>query len=326
IYKQLCNPLTQHSNLAEVMTKEKEIVKSEIDERNANHGWVTYYALLDIILEKSNPLLSTILGTDETLQNISEHDLEKIGSDVFVSENLTITVMNHGKKDLALLVREALLELFQSYPRSKKIHKLDWPALDKIKKIKPTESVVYKKTALKNGICSVVFCWIIDFNEFSSEEFGLKRFLHFLNEKVHKYSRNNGLAYSAGAYSIYGETKQFVIIRFDVSKKRAEDLVIILKQLKKDLPYIMNFSSDELRSIIEIEQKRERVVPLSSETRLSWMIYGLQRHQKLVNADRVKEQYKQITENHISQWGSYFTKNQGFTMVVGDIEEPVSSS
>lgn len=319
IYAQLKNPLSAHENLIKVIENEKKVVKTEIDERKANHNWIVQDTFLRSILKPNNPLLSPIAGSEESLMKIGVTDLQELFAKIFDSRILTIAIMNEGDKRYEEAIKESIFTIFKSYPRAttKQIVP-NWSLLDEVQAKKPSEDIHFNKTSLRNGMSSVVFAWITDFEEFSTSEFGLKRYLGYISEKIHNYSRQNGIAYSAGAYSIYGHAKQYCVVRFDVSQRTKEQLANLVQHLKKDLPEMLQLQNDEIEEIIDIEQKRETVIPLTNENRFNWMLLGLQRYQKGIDAETVKKRHKDINKEHISQWCNFFLQNNPFISVIGD--------
>ena len=67
------------------------------------------------------------------------------------------------------------------------------------------------------------------------------------------------------------------------------------------------------------EQKRQVAVPLPTESRLKWLLLGLTRWGKMIDAEKIKEAYSQITPQHLKKWQEKLLSETPSVVIVGDL-------
>lgn len=322
LYQALKNPLAQYTDAKTLLSREKEVVKGEIVEDAADHHWHVNRQLAKLVFAEHNPLTNYPAGTIADVKAATIADVEKLIAEAFVGTGMIISVFGKGENSEYQAIVSQLGDLFDHYPKGDKTHALfPWELLETQSASHILGETYVKETELKNNLVSIVFLWPVQSPVFSLEQFSLSTLSQEISERIFLVSRKLGWGYSAGAFmrgSLATQTKVFAI-RVDIPKTTPSELETLTTKIKEELKAVFHFTKPEVDQLITTEQLRQKALPLKISTRLEWMILGLQRFGKLINADQIIKSYAQITPTHYQFWIDHFATTTPTVLIVGDL-------
>ncbi len=300
---------------------EVKIVLQEIAEKNTDPSYHAYRFMYECIYANDNPLRADTLGNETDLKSISSDDLSQIANHVFVPQGLTIRTFTQGNLNLAA---EMLLEIEKEiidFPREKtKPLRVDVDLQDSINPTFKPGNVYVKNDGLKNNLISVNFVWIIPAIDFTSHSFALSRLMPIFHDELLSYSRKNGLGYSS--YATSSSHKNFRTITMSITLNKntsvAEIKNTIFPGIKKHT--IENLDSDILQELYAKEKLVQIAVPMSTQTRANILQDGLDIYNRVIDADKVKNEYQNISLSDFKDWRNKLLQIEPAIIISGDID------
>lgn len=297
---------TQLAGLNDEIDSEKEIIKSEIKERESYHDFWTDMHYSKYIFSTDNPLhnIPTVAGTALDVDKINRPLLKNLESEILNPSNLVISFYTEGESELQGEIHDALRKLFSDFPKSEHgEEKLDRRITEKISSDAKAGSTSSFKHKLDNGLITHEFLWIFH-HDFSSPQFFATRFLRsILASNLHDKSRKNGWGYSTS-------------VRFDFPFLKLGVIgisITVRKQMKpltaKEIREVIVSAKNEVPQFIKQEKLRQAAIPISTSDRFSWVEKGIKDFGGIIDADKVrsivyslkKDDYLAITDKMLNE-------------------------
>lgn len=300
---------------------EVKIVLQEIAEKNTDPNYHAYRFMYECIYADKNPLRADTLGNETDLKSISSADLAQIANHVFVPQGLTIRTFTQGNLDLA---SEMLLEIEKEvidFPRKDiKPLTVDIDLQDSLNpKFKPGNLYI-KNDGLKNNLINVNFVWIIPTIDFTSHSFALSRLIPVFHDELLNFSRMHGLGYSSYANSVSHKKFRVVTMSITINKNTT------LQEIKNNIfPGIRQHAIEkvDLKILKELYAKEKLVqiaVPMSTQSRANILQDGLDIYNRVIDADKVKDEYQNITLSDFKEWRNNLLQIEPAIIISGDID------
>jgi len=319
IADRLARILSGYDDLDEVIDSERHVIQNEIDKYHGDHSWVAMQHIKRDLLGSNNPLLIETAGTQETLARMKRADFESLAAEICTSSILTVEAKNIGPTKHMAPLMKSLIKTYSKFPKTGLSRTVDWSIVDQHAPL-PDHQTFTHKTKLKNNLSSIAFSWLVDCKELStcSHAFGLYR--DFVQERIHKYSRQQGIGYTAAIMHYQGMRKRMIIIRFDTSNHSLTQLKQMARKIEKDLiGSLLRLSREDLDTILKTHNKREHAIPYGSSWHFQWAMHGLERYGKFVSGAAMQAQNANIRSQDVQHWEQLLTsKPANAITIAGD--------
>lgn len=316
IRKTLESPLDNITNINNDIETERNVIKAEIQQRNTDHNFQVTNHFLNRIYHPKNPIFNIpdTVGTEDELGKITIDVLQTIQSKVLIPKNLLISVYTEGNRSILIKLIEILKQQYSNYPRfDKPKNKISSKLLEKLNpELKAGNEYKYD-TKINNGIITIQLNWIFKHRFGSKKYFVLRLLKNILNSELFDYSRREGWGYNANV-NIARPTDNvaILILRIDTKNNKRIDLnqgiINILTSMK-------TLTSD----LVKLEQKRQFANTLNVFDRLDWVIGGLKRYGKIINADAIRNGMLEVDSHDLNCLIDDILFTPPVTIVTGDL-------
>jgi hypothetical protein len=137
--------------------------------------------------------------------------------------------------------------------------------------------------------------WQEEYEEYSLLSVAMQHFVRFLDHELFLFHRKKGFGYSSFATIVRpGKHKTFTFLQMSVPKRYSEEEAKKLYELIKH-ELLEQISEDDLKQIIEKEQRKQKAVLIPASSRLDFAIDGIIDYEKVIDADKVKKLNSEIS-------------------------------
>lgn len=320
LQQQIFSYSTHKEKLLHDLNIEKEVVKAEIIENNANFKKQIYKNIDKIIFDKANPYNTDSLGTLETLDNITENDIIQVLTEIFSANHLTITGYVEGNILNSKALFKDIRSTFAKFPNfSKTTYAIDQKKYLLYNKSFQPQKRYTKKINLNNKLINISYVWDFDVELFSPEYLTISRLSNLLDIGLYYFTRNKGISYDAFAYiSFIGDKRVLITLSINVPKsiysmKFEQQLTLQINQVFSQL------HDDDITAYAHQEILRQKATLISLSRRLYDIEYGLQNYKKIINSDMVQKNYINISIDHYVQWRKKLIETKPTVFIIGDL-------
>lgn len=321
IRRALAAPLKTMKNTQRSFENEKNVILAEIQEEHASHDRQVSRFFRETIWSPSNPESSNILGTSESLARITVPDFLSLIETSLIPQDLIISILTKGKVQTNHVLAESIIRLFEEFPRgTQKRPVFDWFSLETLNPNLEAGKFYEKDTGLKNGLVTFTFAWPLETEPYTTSYFALDRLSNELGARLFMTSRAKGWSYSVrSGLDTPGESTSVFTLEIDSPKPK--DIRNFAKKLLSEIrqDVLGSVDSREIERISHIESKRQKAIPIPVATYQEWILRGLRRYGKIIDADKIKEIYSQITPEHLSTWLEKILSQEPVFLIVGEL-------
>lgn len=311
--------LIAQKEITGLLSQEKKVLLAELREKQADFQENLFKAVYQICLTKDNPINSPG-ETEATLKSLDEKTVSTFLPEVFSKEAMIVSFLFDGKRSEMFSLGEDLIQIFRAWPQGAPRRTFPWRKLNRIKDNFKRRNIFWKNKRIVSGTCAVLLCWPIKFSPFTARGLALRRLVEFLQGRFQASVRRLGVVYSTifRLWPIGSNTVIFAfggIVRDQTWLKMKKVIIPFLKELRSDL---FEIGKEEKEEIIELERRRQKVLPITQTSRLNWSVFGLMEFGQLVDAEAIKKKFSQIGVNDVSFWSNYFLTHPERVLVFGD--------
>ncbi len=319
VHERLVSIVDGYDDLESVIESERHVIQNEIDKYNADHGWVAMQHIKRDLLGPNHPLLIETAGTTESLAGLTKDDFIALSKELATSSILTIEAKNIGLHPNSKPLIESIERAYKRFPTSNLSRTIDWTILDQHAPL-PNHQTFVHQTGLHNNLSSIAFSWLVDSPELTARAQAFDLYRDYVQERIHKYSREQGIGYMAAIMHYQTPGKRMILIRFDTSNHDQATLESMTSRIEKDLvTSLLPVNTSDVATILKTHKQRQLTVPFSSAWHHSWAMYGLERFGAFVDGAKIREQADQINATDIEYWGHLMTTTAANSItIVGD--------
>ncbi len=313
-------PITKESEIE----SEKQVIADEIRRNKNDHERQTGMHFLEVMYAKDNPLVNSpiVTGEEKYLEKITFEVLESMVNKILIPDGLLISVYTEGKRESAKLLTEKIVKLFKAFPRNEaKSQKADIKLRDKINPDFKAGEVYVKDTGINNKRISFEFVWVFNIKFPDPARFAVRRIVPPLYANLHEYSRMAGWGYYTDVFVDRPSDNLLILtIRVDTNKI-AEPEKFAQEKLWPAIKEHVVKKVDEkvIEEIYELEDKKQRAIPIRTVDRLDWMISGLSEDGKMIDADVVQKIHLQIKPKHMNRYIKDLLTIKPAVIITGDL-------
>lgn len=311
IAKQLKRPLEEIKDLPRVLKKEIDVVIGEIEESEADDDREAGKFVRECLYDPSNPLRTDGIGTEAGLKSVTVEEVLELAQNVFIPRGLVAGLITEGRVETCKVLTDELERLLSDYPREeRRDRKRDTSLLERFNRdLVPRK--LFVRQSLHNRRATAMMVWRFPVREFTPEAIALDRLLPLVQHKLFNYFRDNGMGYTAGVHSEDSPNHAVSFLELKLPNKFE-----LPTELQKDIyPAIRanvfgEITADELAAINIQEEMIQRAVPMPVGNRLHLLMQGLENHGRIIDADAVKDMYRQVTPKHLADWRDKFLQTE----------------
>lgn len=317
----LKDPLREFSDLEAEIKREIQVIKGEIADTTSTRNYSVSRAIGKYLYAESNPKRTDGLGNSETLGSIKPEDVEQMADNIFIPDQLLAHFITHGNLENREILADEIEELLRDFPRvGKKANPVEVTLFDQMNpNLKPGEKFI-EHIENSSGQLTIVMPWIIPADNFSKESLALGRISELLNHRLHIFNRRKGLGYISNSYTVDFSGFKIQTLELTVPSERITPSDFIEKtypEIRQEV--IGKIDQEEIEAINRREKFMQEAIPMSMDNRLSILLNGLKNYEKIVDADKVKSLYLEITTSNLEDLRDKLLNIPPAFIIVGDI-------
>ena len=221
---------------------EREVIKREIDEENGDFYKMAEKTFEEMLFEEDSFIRNNILGTEESLHNISAKDLKAIHKKYANPQNTIIMVSGESTKREMDYLFNTINKKISKQPKFGIKTAPKYMLDPKIKKFDSFNYLESRLENVKNNLCAVGFVTKLNIPIYSEEEFSMNALLSFLDRMYFEKIRDKGLIYSGytNKYNFYNGDQIIYAVGFVPSSKASKTIPLLEKEFNNLLKQILN--------------------------------------------------------------------------------------
>jgi predicted Zn-dependent peptidase len=326
IYSQLLEPKIPSTDRLEtekriVLSEYYERMKSDIDRSNREFR-------NQRVFSSSNPINGR-QETPESINSIQVKDIADLYQRFLLPEGVFVKVQTAGSPALLDKVVDDLEENLSKMPvGNKKTLVFDQEKYTEINdEIKPGEIYLFDD-GRNSGVSAIELVWNYQSIPFDPGTFALSKLWEEMGGKLFKFTREAGISYSAGSGSLssYQGFRRYINPRELYVKLPAVSNVEavaggLLESVRNDV--LKSINDVALEDLLYRINRPIKAVPLSIGQRLYDAISGLRSTGQMIDSDKARNVFRQITKDHLKNWRDRLQQDLPIIIITGDLKDPL---
>lgn len=297
----------------------KQVVLREISEHFGNYQALTYDTFYETILEEENPFVRTALGTKESVEKITQSDIESLLGKRIGTENLIVSVLCEGLGKEAESLNKRIEKLISTFPRRGIKTRIPLPLFSKIKDL-PKEPVIYAKTPINNHLVTLFLVWFLDIEQYSLAELAFYFLFTHLRNTFFNKTREKGLSYSQDLFYYNFYPRKMMVSAYLVVPSGEENIMMkTLHATVEELLFDLHENPRSLQEQLEIERRRQKATPISQKSRLDFSLAMLIEFDHLADNDAYRKLNLEITFSDLQKILKTLMVTKPIPIIIGDL-------
>ena len=299
---------------------EKKVVLREISEHSGDYKALTYEKFYSVLLEPQNPYANSPLGTVESVNSITQADIQKILDERIVTSNLIMTGLSNGQGGEAEKLSKIVEGHLKNFPRKGQKTKIDLDLYSKIKTVSSSAPSRHK-IQINNKLVSIFLVWKFTIESFSQDSVGFSFITSHIRNVFFNEAREMGLGYTLDVFHLnllpdIAFLASFVVVPQDEEKESIEKLKNLMDRVIKT----EKENIGELKELLDIEKATQLASPISQNSRLETSLNTLVDFDMIADSNVGREVYAKVTLETLLKMLDMIGNSMPVVVVVGDIQ------